>query len=213
MVNSIRTEIGVGMPGNCPITQASADTGGTISNIARSSAATPNGTLTEEFALDTDASFDQPGVEKVFGDDSRSVYRFEREPDRGCVCECIEQHGCPVSDLHARDGTLFVSFYAPDIETVQGIVNELHEGFDEIYVRRLTRADDQTDHDFVFVDRNRLTDRQREVLETAYEMGYFDHPKHANAGDVADALEIAPSTFGEHLAAAQRKFLETLLQP
>ena len=43
-------------------------------------------------------------------------------------------------------------------------------------------------------------------------MGYFDHPKGANAGDVADALDISRSTFTEHLAAAQTKLLEAVLK-
>lgn len=212
MTSSIRTELEVSAPEDCPIAQASAGAQTTISHVARSSGVTSDGMLTEEFALDADASLDQAGVEKVFEYDSRDIYRFEREQDRGCVCEYIERYGCPVSDLHARDGTLVISFYAPDIDTVQEVVSDLHNCCDEINVRQLTRADEWTDHDFVFVDRERLTARQREVLETSFEMGYFDHPKRANAGDVAEALDIAPSTFSEHLAAAQRKLLETILQ-
>lgn len=212
MADSIRTEIGIGAPGGCPIAQASADTRTTINHVARSSVASEEGRLTEEFTLDAEASLDQSDVEQIFDYDSRTVYRFDRERDQECVCECIERYGCPVSDLHAREGTLFISFYAPDINTIQTIVTELYDWFDDIHVRQLTRADEQTDHDYVFVDRNRLTDRQREVLETSYEMGYFDHPKRANAGEVADALNIAASTFSEHLAAAQRKLLEAILQ-
>jgi len=212
MASSIRTEIAIDASGDCPVATASADAGETISHVARSSGVTPDGMLTEEFTLEADAPFDQSDAEEVFEFDSRHVYRFEREQRHGCVCDSIEQHGCPVSDLHARDGTLVVSFYAPDIETVQEIVNDLHGWCDELHVRQLTRAAEQTDHDFVFVDREQLTARQREVLETSFEMGYFDHPKRANAGDVAEALDIAPSTYSEHLAAAQRKLLENILQ-
>lgn len=211
MASSIRTELSVGASDVCPIAQASDDTDTPISYVARSSVADSDEWLTEEFATDADTGIEHSAVETVFEFDSRNVYRFERRRTRGCVCECIERHGCPVSDIRARDGTLFVSFYAPDIETVQEIVNDLHERFDGINVRQLTQADDGTDHEFVFVDRNRLTDRQREVLETSFEMGYFDFPKGANAGEVADELDIAPSTFSEHLAAAQRKLLETVL--
>jgi predicted DNA binding protein len=57
----------------------------------------------------------------------------------------------------------------------------------------------------------RLTDRQREVLRTAHEMGYFEYPRGANAGEVATALDIEPSTFTEHLNAAQSKLLDELL--
>lgn len=213
MTSSIRTELAIGAPGDCPIATASADVGGTISHVARSSGATPDGILTEEFALEADASFDQSDIETVFEFDSRRIYRFEREQNHDCVCESIEQYGCPVSNIRARDGTLVVSFYVSEIETVQEIVTDLQGWCDDIHVRQLTRADEGTDHDFVFVDREQLTARQREVLETSFEMGYFDYPKRANAGDVAEALDIAPSTYSEHLAAAQRKLLENIVQP
>jgi predicted DNA binding protein len=49
------------------------------------------------------------------------------------------------------------------------------------------------------------------VLETAHEMGYFERPRRANGTEVAAALDIDPSTFSEHLAAAQRKLLRDVL--
>jgi hypothetical protein len=65
--------------------------------------------------------------------------------------------------------------------------------------------------DPTLVDRERLTDRQREVLETAYRMGYFEYPRSANATEVAEELGIGLSTLAEHLAAAQEKLLAELL--
>ena len=55
-----------------------------------------------------------------------------------------------------------------------------------------------------------LTDPQREALRTAYEMGYFEYPRDANASEVAAALDIQRSTFTEHLNAAQSKLLDEL---
>jgi len=52
-----------------------------------------------------------------------------------------------------------------------------------------------------------LTDRQREVLEAAVELGYYDDPRRATQADVADAVGIATGTVGEHL----RKIEATLL--
>jgi len=42
-------------------------------------------------------------------------------------------------------------------------------------------------------------------------MDCFDHPKGANAGEVADALDISRSTFAEHLSAAQSKLFDAVL--
>lgn len=212
MGQSIRTEIGVRSPGCCPVAAASGAADETINDVARSGTAGQNGVFVEEFSAGVETAVDGADVDTVFESKSRSVYRFERDPERGCACAVIEQYGCPVSDLHARDGTLYVSLFAPDLDTVQAIVNDLHDRFGDVNVRQLTRSADLQDHDFVFVDRAQMTERQHEVIETAHEMGYFEYPKGANASEVAGALEISTSTFSEHLAAAQQKILESLLR-
>jgi predicted DNA binding protein len=57
-----------------------------------------------------------------------------------------------------------------------------------------------------------LTDRQREVFETAVDMGYYDIPREVNQGDLAEELGCAPSTVDEHLRKAESKMLSTLLR-
>lgn len=91
--------------------------------------------------------------------------------------------------------------------------DDLTDDWERVSVLRLFRTDDD-EHDggtFGLVDRGELTDRQADVLRTAHEMGYFDRPRDANGSDVADELEISPSTFREHLTAAQRKLLSSIL--
>jgi DNA-binding CsgD family transcriptional regulator len=52
-----------------------------------------------------------------------------------------------------------------------------------------------------------LTDRQREVLESAYEQGYYEVPRDASTEDVAAELDLDPSTVAEHLQRAERNLL------
>lgn len=56
-----------------------------------------------------------------------------------------------------------------------------------------------------------LTDRQREVIETAWELGYYEVPKEVSADEVAAELELDPSTVNEHLQRAERNLLSRLL--
>lgn len=56
-----------------------------------------------------------------------------------------------------------------------------------------------------------LTDRQQEILQRAYELGYFDVPRRVSTADVADTLELDPSTVAEHLQRAERNIVTTLL--
>ena len=52
-----------------------------------------------------------------------------------------------------------------------------------------------------------LTDRQREVIETAYEMGFYEVPRQTSTEAVADELELEAATVSEHLQRAERNLL------
>lgn len=204
----LEAAVTVNQPRDCPVATASAATDGTVGGVARSSSM--DGTVIEEFEVAGDA--DPPAcTREVFDGDDHTVYRFEREADRACPCERIETFGCPVADISAVDGRLRVVFRPEDIETLQDVVATLRERYDEVALEHLVRSGTSTAGETVVVDRGRLTARQREVLETAYEMGYFEHPKGANAGEVAAALDISSATFRGHLAAAQSKLLDEVL--
>lgn len=56
-----------------------------------------------------------------------------------------------------------------------------------------------------------LTDRQREVIERAWEMGYYEVPKEVSADEIATNLDLDSSTVNEHLQRAERNLLGTLL--
>lgn len=195
-------------PGACPVADASAKTGERIESVTKTGG---GDRVVEEFELDADAAAPD-GVTEVFGDDRYSVYRFERDPSKPCFCERIEEFGCPIVDIRSSDGELRVVFRPTDVEMLQEIIAALRDSFGEIRLEHLVQSSDLGETDCVVVDRGRLTDRQREVLETTYEMGYFEHPKGANAQEVAAALDINSATLRGHLSAAQSKLLESILE-
>lgn len=195
-------------PGACPVARASEATGTRIESVSRSSAA---GSVIEEFEIDSSETAPE-GTEKVFEDDRYSVYRFERDRSEACFCERIEAFGCPVVDICSEGGELRVVFRPDDVDTIREIVATLRETFGDLRLENLVKSGEPTDTDPVVVDRGLLTDRQHEVLETAYEMGYFEHPRGANAGEVAAALDIESATFREHLSAAQSKLLKSVVE-
>ncbi|PCR91371.1 helix-turn-helix domain-containing protein [Natrinema ejinorense] len=216
MVSGIRAEVKIDDPPDCVVGQASAETNGRVHSVSRSTSPSTPERVTEEFLLEAETYPDEFDVDvelsAIFSYGSSTVYRFERELGRGCPCECIEEHDCPVVDVRTQGAALYLTFHAPDMHGLQAIIGELRDRYANLDVQRLLQS--QQDHDernLVFVDRSMLTDRQTEVLETAHRMGYFEHPKRANAGEVADELDITGTTFTEHLAAAQTKLLDAIL--
>lgn len=52
-----------------------------------------------------------------------------------------------------------------------------------------------------------LTDRQKEVVQTAYDMGFYEVPREVSTEAIADELGIDASTVAEHLQRAERNLL------
>ncbi|WP_152042454.1 helix-turn-helix domain-containing protein [Salinigranum salinum] len=208
--SGVHAEMRVAGPSVCRVVDAS-DSGEVVSVSRATSRVTDEVTvefISESGSVPVDA-------EEVFSYDGKAIYRFERPAgtEPACACEVIEWSGNPVRHTEVDDGSVVVSFVANDLDELGRIVTELKAQYEEVSLQCLTRSaagDDESD--LVFVDRAVLTARQREVLETAHEMGYFDHPKGANATEVAAALDINRSTFAEHLSAAQSKLLEAILE-
>jgi DNA-binding CsgD family transcriptional regulator len=60
---------------------------------------------------------------------------------------------------------------------------------------------------------DRLTDKQRTALRTAYHAGYFEWPRGSTAEEVAASLGISPPTFHQHLRKALDEVLSEQLDP
>lgn len=58
-----------------------------------------------------------------------------------------------------------------------------------------------------------LTDKQFEVLKTAYLNGYFDWPRESTAKACAEALGITQPTFSQHVRRAQHRVFEVVFDP
>lgn len=56
-----------------------------------------------------------------------------------------------------------------------------------------------------------LTERQREVLRAAYDLGYYEVPRDASTDEVAAELDVDASTVTEHLQRAERNLLREIL--
>jgi predicted DNA binding protein len=56
-----------------------------------------------------------------------------------------------------------------------------------------------------------LTERQREILRVAIDMGYYEEPRQANYEDMAAELNLSSGTVGEHLRKIESAVLKRVL--
>jgi len=210
MPAGIRVTVEFPAPPVCPIADLSARADTVVSDVS-TSVATDDGSVTE-FLVDADAVPEDYDADLVFTYADRNLYRV-RHDDADCPCACLGEFDTPVDRYFAQSGALQLVFHAREFEELQEIVGELRERFPEVDIQRFVRAPTEAaSRDAVFVDRSTLTERQLEVLQTAYEMGYFERPRGANASEVAETLDVSPSTITEHLLAAQRKIFADVLE-
>jgi len=213
MSQGVRAELAVG-GGGCPLAGLSADGETPVSDVTWTRAS--DGTVTEEFrvpaAAPVDGEDDLAAATPVMDVGDGRVYQFERDADDTCACDVVEGLGVPVSDVRAVDGDLLVTLHVDSPDRLREVVDELRTVAERVTVRYLVHGSaDGDDRRTAVVDVGRLTDRQREVVETAVEMGYFEYPRGASATEVAEELGIDVSTFAEHLALAQSKLFDGLL--
>lgn len=211
MSSGIRATVEFATPDVCPIADLSARTEDTIDAVTVSVCAGECSECVLEFSVHAHADVGDDFT-PIFSHDASTRYRLTRGRGAGCPCVCLGELGCAVDRYTADEGTLTLVFYASGFEELRRVVQVLRERFPGVNIKRFIRspAGDPTQHT-VYVDRSRLTDRQLEVLTLAYERGYFERPRRANATELAAELGIDPSTFGQHLAAAQSKLLRDVL--
>jgi hypothetical protein len=210
MPSEIRATVEFAAAEVCRLAELSAR-GPTVEDVSTSVSAGETPSVTE---FSTDAPVD-PGedIQRVFSHGTTHRYRFTHDGGVDCPCECLGQFGCPVARYAAREGTLRLVFHAADYQHLRDIVGELRSRFRSVDLTRVIQSPaDEGTADSVIVERGKLTPRQLEVLETAYEMGYFERPREANASDVAAELGVDPSTFSEHLAAVEAKVFGDVLE-
>lgn len=205
MTGGIRATV-VFDPDVCPVSRTIASAGVGVDQIT-TSVASDGSHPVAEFRVDADHDPDVFDLDPVFEHEENLVYRTAHAGGE-CPCELLGRIGCPVDRFLADEQHLTIVFYAAGYDALRSSIDEILSTFPEADVRRLVRSttgDGPADTDTVLIDRGQLTDRQLEAIRAAYRMGYFDRPRGATAGEVAEELGIGPSTLTEHLATAQQK--------
>lgn len=205
MSSGIKAKIKIERPKTCPVADISKNNKAKCRSIKWNN---KKETITEEFV--SDKKINDQNIEEIFSYNSDRVYRIQRK-NENCICTSMEESDTPITNVYANKGDLFISFYAKNIENLKKILKNIDKK-EDIKIEFLVESPENNENEnkTKFIDLDRLTDRQIEVLNKAYEMGYFEHPKKANAGEIAQELGITPPTLIEHLSAAQTKIINQI---
>jgi PAS domain S-box-containing protein len=124
----------------------------------------------------------------------------------------LADHGAVFRKATADPTTTTLVIDIPDSIDVRTITQLVRETFSAVELRAKQTLDQTATHDLYSRFLDKLTERQLEVIQTAYYSGYFESPRESTGEDVAATLGISPPAFYKHARTVQRKLFSTLFE-
>lgn len=114
----------------------------------------------------------------------------------------------------AEDGAGRLVFELPQDADIRAIVEAVVGRYDdsELLAQREHERTSTRGAEFRAALSDALTDRQAEVMKTAYLSGFFEWPRDNGGDELAASLGISGPTFHEHIRTGQRKLLESFFE-
>lgn len=127
-----------------------------------------------------------------------------------CICPAFSAHRCVATVERVLDDAVAVRLSVPDRETLRDVVADLRERGADVELARLHAgaAEERT----LELDVGDVTDAQREAIRVADRLGYYDDPREADLGDVADELGVSRSAASQRLNGAASTLVLELLR-
>jgi PAS domain S-box-containing protein len=156
---------------------------------------------------------DIAAAQAVCDRDDACLFRFVVSDSS--VVPSLAEHGAVVRSLSAdgAEGRLTAELpEAADVRSLVEAVRDRHPSA-ELLAQRERERTGETRGEFRAAVEEDLTARQLEAVQTAHFAGYFEWPRETSGEEVASAMNIAQSTFMQHLRAAERKLFDALFDP
>ncbi|APW97196.1 PAS sensor protein [Halobiforma lacisalsi AJ5] len=164
---------------------------------------------------DGDGNGDEDGGEdRDESDPDANRCRFEALVTGPVIASRLVRHGGSPRSILADGDETVVTVDVPAGTDVREFVETLadHTGDAELRRRRHVERALQTRRELVTSLFDALTDRQLEVLRTAYFAGFFEWPRESTGQEVAEALGVSQPTVNRHLRIGQQRLLRQLFE-
>ncbi|WP_254832139.1 PAS domain S-box protein [Haloglomus salinum] len=147
--------------------------------------------------------------EWVTGDRETPILKLGTTEDG--VVDRLATHGSVLESLSATPEHCTLTVQVPESTDVRAFVKMLDDSYDTVRMRSRQQRTGRSQPALGTQLDDLLTDRQQQILELAYDGGYFESPRVQTGQDLASDLGIAGPTFHTHLRAAQRHVFGELL--
>ncbi|MFB6122264.1 MAG: bacterio-opsin activator domain-containing protein [Haloferacaceae archaeon] len=148
-------------------------------------------------------------VQRIRGGETGGVLRLRLS--ESFIATELADHGAILQSATATRAGAALVVDVPGRVDVSPVTQFVSGRFDDADLTSKQTREQTSEHGFYASVLDRLTDRQLEVLETAYYSGFFESPRKAAGDAVADSLDISPQAFYQHVRTAQRKLFAALI--
>ncbi len=140
--------------------------------------------------------------------------RFEATVAGDVVASQLVRHGASPRSMHATSDGMEVTVDVPTGTDVREFIETLQDQYAtvELQARRHVERSMETRSELVTSLFDVLTDRQLEVLRTAYFAGFFDWPRESTGEEIAAMLDVTQPTVNRHLRIGQQRLLAQLFE-
>lgn len=147
----------------------------------------------------------------VTGKDGQQ-HLVEESVEASCICPVFNEHDC-IATIEIIDPPGFVvSIAARERDEFTSIVGALREADANPRLVQITQSSDPTEYQRLEFDMEDITDKQREAIRIAVEKGYYEKPRRATLGDLAEQLDISRSAVSQRLTAVESKMVYKLVE-
>jgi PAS domain S-box-containing protein len=124
----------------------------------------------------------------------------------------LADHGAVLQEVTADPSGTTLVVDVPDGIDVRTITQLVSSTLPSVELRRKKSLQRGPDSGLQSEFLEKLTDRQFEVVQTAYYGGFFESPRENNGEAIAATLDISPPAFYQHIRTVQRKLFTALFE-
>ncbi|PSP99260.1 DNA-binding protein [Halobacteriales archaeon QS_4_70_19] len=133
---------------------------------------------------------------------------YELELDNGLVIprHVIQEHGGTVEEAYGTDGRWTFEVRFPDRDALSETADAFQDYGVTMNYQSITSGNDAA------AGADLLTDKQREVLQTAIDAGYYEIPRNATLEELAEELDVSHQALSECLRRAQEALVTSKVE-
>lgn len=144
--------------------------------------------------------------------DSEDGSVFEFTVDEPPVVSQLARRGAETTAITAHEHDVRITLELPATADTRTVVEQLSETYPSttLVARHERERPEQTKLELLAEIEEQLTGQQRLAIQKALLGGFFDWPRGVSGEELADSMDISPSTYHQHLRSAEKKVVSTL---